>query len=64
MNARRTVLECAVTLVTIAMRLSPIERDLLAGCLVLAFGRFLSPDEQVDDVHAGLREARGDSARR
>ena len=52
MTARRTVLESAVTLVTIAMRLSPIERDLLAGCLVLVFSRFLSSDEQVDDVHA------------
>lgn len=52
MTARRTVLESAVTLVTIVMRLSPIERDLLAGCLVLVLGRFLSSDEQVDDVHA------------
>jgi len=52
MKIRRIALEGAITLATIAMRLSPIERDLLAAGIFLALCRFRPAAEVDNDVHA------------
>ncbi|OHT18585.1 hypothetical protein [Edaphosphingomonas haloaromaticamans] len=44
MNARRIALDSVIMIATIAMRLSPLERDLLAASLMTLHQRFWPRD--------------------
>jgi len=49
-NLRRLALDSAVMIVTLTMRLSPIERDLLAASLFALHHRFWPSDDPDKDV--------------
>jgi len=48
MNARRITLDSVIMIATIAMRLSPLERDLLAASLMALHQRFW-PHDMLDN---------------
>jgi hypothetical protein len=53
MNARRIALDGVIMIATIAMRLSPLERDLLAASLFVLQQRFWPRDVPETDDLAG-----------
>lgn len=57
MKARRLALEGAIMIVTIAMRLSPLERDLLAASLFVLHHQFWIRDDRKNGVRVSRQGA-------
>ena len=53
MNARRIALDSVIMIATIAMRLSPLERDLLAASLMTLHQRFWPRDMPDNEDRSG-----------